>query len=245
MGRSARAFYPGRRANPGGSGRPQDPEAAAGGGVASTADRPRRTLGEAALFALLTLLPWGITGCGEGLPPLKEEEAARVVEVAEPVAAALTRSLLGRLVAALEEGGPAQAAEFCSREALRLTAQVQDSVGGGLVLKRTSFRYRNPANAPDPAEEEALRYFEEGIRRGAGARPAHYVQRFSEDEFRYYKPLFVAELCTGCHGHPETFLPELRQVLADRYPGDLATGYEVGQLRGVLRVSVPAARIKP
>jgi hypothetical protein len=106
-------------------------------------------------------------------------------------------------------------------------------------LKRTSFRYRNPDNAPDAAEEEALRFFEDAVVEG-GSPPSHMVQRVSDDQYRYYQPLFVGEMCLSCHGDLGAMNPDVLQALTDRYPGDLAVGYQAGDFRGVLRVTVPA-----
>jgi hypothetical protein len=142
----------------------------------------------------------------------------------------------------MEEGGPAGALEFCSIEALPLTRSVQAGLEGGLQLKRTSFRVRNPSNAPDEAEEEALLHFEEAIR-ASGEAPASYVQWVSAQEYRYYKPLFVAEPCLTCHGQLEALDEDVRALLAERYPEDLATGYASGDFRGVVRVTVPAGSV--
>lgn len=182
-------------------------------------------------------------GCqadGEGeIPP---EVVHEVSAVAEPAAADLLRTLVGRLTSAMEEGGAAHAVDFCGDEALSLTESVQSQRHPDLVLKRTSFRYRNPANAPDEAEEAALLYFEEAIQ-SEDSPPASYVQRVSDQEFRYYKPLFLGPVCVQCHGPPESISPEVQALLDERYPGDLATGYEPGDFRGVVRVSVPAPRV--
>jgi hypothetical protein len=184
-----------------------------------------------------------LTGCGEGLPEVTPEEGARVAQVAEPAAGELLRTLVDRLTAAMDEGGAPHAVEFCSIEAMPLTRLVEAGLEGDLGLKRTSFRYRNQENAPDEAEELALRYFEDAILRGREL-PAHYVQRVSEDELRYYKPLFVGEFCLQCHGDPEAMDPEVRARLEANYPGDLATGYEAGDFRGVIRVTVPASLVR-
>lgn len=184
-----------------------------------------------------------LAGCHERLPEVTPEEGIRVVEVAEPAAGELLRTLLGRLDAALEEGGAPSAVEFCSQEAIPLTRMVEAGLEGGLELKRTSFRYRNPDNAPDSAEEMALRYFEDAILE-YGEAPAEYVQRVSEEELRYYRPLFVAPLCLQCHGDPAAMDPAVNAKLEATYPGDLAVGYEVGDFRGVVRVSVPEAEIR-
>ena len=112
-----------------------------------------------------------------------------------------------------------------------------------MSLKRTSFRYRNPENAPDEAEEAALLFFERAIA-DHGDAPAAFVQRLSPEEVRYYRPLFVGEVCLQCHGKPDSFDPQVQRILSERYPLDLATGYEAGAFRGVVRVSMPTPRVE-
>ena len=180
--------------------------------------------------------------CQQSLPEVTPEEGEGVSQVAGPAAAELLRTLVGRLSGALEQGGPVGAIEFCSTEAIPLTGMVQSGLEEGLGLKRTSFRYRNPQNAPDQAEEAALLYFEKAIQAG-GSVPSSYVQRVSEGEFRYYQPLFLGEMCLQCHGEPESWDPTVRDLLQEKYPGDLANGYAAGDFRGVVRVSVPASMV--
>jgi hypothetical protein len=184
-----------------------------------------------------------LAGCEQKLPEVTPEEGEEVAQIGEPAAAELLRTLVGRVSAAVEEGGTAHAVEFCSMDAIPLTRLVEAGLEGDLILKRTSFRYRNPDNAPDEAEELALRYFEDAIL-AEGRAPSHYVQRVSPEELRYYKPLFVGEFCLQCHGDPESMVPEVRAKLQASYPGDLATGYEAGDFRGVVRVSVPTALVQ-
>ena len=161
------------------------------------------------------------------------------MQVGEAGAGELLRTLVGRLTQAMDEGGPAQAVEFCSVDAIPLTRMVEAGLEGGVHLKRTSFRVRNPDNAPDEAEELALRYFEDAILEG-GEPPSSLVQRVSETELRYYKPLFMGEFCLRCHGDPAVMDPAVLEKVRATYPADLATGYKAGDFRGVVRVSVPA-----
>lgn len=164
--------------------------------------------------------------------PTEEEEEA--VAAAGPAAAiALTGELMGRVSAAIAEGGPAYAIDFCSEEALPLTLSVADELG--VVIKRTSSRVRNPENAPDADERAALAYFEEQIDAG-NALPEHLIRPVG-DETRYYRPIIVAELCTACHGPRDTLDPAVQDVLDRRYPDDQATGYSAGDFRGLIRVS--------
>ena len=154
---------------------------------------------------------------------------------------ALIAGLGSHLAAALSQGGPAAAVEFCSTRAIELTAGVSDAEG--LEMKRTSLRYRNPANAPDQHETEALRYFEAALDE-TRVLPDAWVQRVDRDEYRYYRPLTVAPPCLTCHGSAAKIDPSVAEILEERYPGDVATGYAPGDLRGVIRVSIPTDRIQ-
>jgi hypothetical protein len=183
-----------------------------------------------------------LSGCDEGSPEVDSAERSRIVAVAAPAAAALRQGLVTRLTAAMEEGGPVRAIEFCSTEAIPLTHAIQSGLHEGLTLKRTSFRYRNPANAPDEAEEAALLYFERSLQ-DMPEPPSFFTQRVSDEEVRYYEPLLVGEFCLQCHGAPDGLDPRVRAVLGEKYPGDLATGYSAGDFRGLIRVSVPATAL--
>jgi hypothetical protein len=44
-------------------------------------------------------------------------------------------------------------------------------------------------------------------------------------------------LCLTCHG--KTLAPDLAAAIARNYPGDQATGFELGQLRGAFSVTWP------
>ena len=48
------------------------------------------------------------------------------------------------------------------------------------------------------------------------------------------------QLCVTCHG--ESLAPDVQERLAERYPTDRATGYRVGDLRGVFWAELPPAR---
>jgi hypothetical protein len=185
-----------------------------------------------------------VIGCGQGAPPITTEVESQVMALAEPAAGELMRTLVSNLTAAMEEGGPEHAIGFCSTEAIPLTLQVQTGLPDGMEIKRTSFRFRNPANAPDTAEEEALLFFEEAFR-GGGELPSSLVQQVSSDEYRYYRPLYLGEVCLQCHGHREALTPAVRSLIEELYPEDLAMGYGPGEFRGLVRVSVPASAIGP
>jgi hypothetical protein len=146
--------------------------------------------------------------------------------------------LLGRLTAALAEGGPPAAVEVCSQVAPEIAAA---SSGEGLSVGRTSLRTRNPANAPDDFERRWLQRLAE--LHAAGELPDEVAEEVATAdggrELRYLRPIVLgADVCLRCHGAVEELDPEVRRVVAERYPEDRATGYRLGELRGAVTVRV-------
>ena len=53
---------------------------------------------------------------------------------------------------------------------------------------------------------------------------------------RYYRPLVISETCLKCHGEREQMSDQLRGLLDQHYPRDKAHGYQLGELRGLIRI---------
>ena len=195
---------------------------------------------------ILPLLLVALAGCDaaeEGPPqppdPLTPEEATVATQVGAPAAGALAEELVGRLSHAIDEEGLAGAVDFCADVAIPLTQQVEDRFDPPLGLKRATLRARNPDNAPDEYEERLLHYLAALEERDPEGVPAELTARGPEGSLRYYRLLRAAPMCLNCHGDVETMDPEVRELLRERYPDDQATGYQAGELRGVIRVEVP------
>ncbi len=184
-----------------------------------------------------------MAGCA-GPDDMDQELRARVVEQGDAVASHLMETLSGQLGAAVAEGGPAHAVDFCAVEARDLTDRVARERGPGWEVKRTTLRPRNQANAPDGMEFEALQAFHAAESAGREL-PANLVQRTPAGDFRYYRPLLIAPLCVECHGPAPELDADVARALAERYPGDEATGYQAGDLRGLIRVTIPADALAP
>ena len=174
-----------------------------------------------------------------GLTPPRES-AVRTEGAA--AAQALMTTLQTNLVTSMEEGGLVQAVEFCASRALALTDSVSESLGDGISIKRVSEMHRNPENAPDASEIEAIRHFEAALADG-GRLPDDWVQETPSGELRYYRPMTIAPPCLSCHGDPDTMDPRVRKAIETAYPDDLATGYEAGDFRGLVRVTVSEERV--
>ncbi|MBT8461113.1 MAG: DUF3365 domain-containing protein [Gemmatimonadetes bacterium] len=187
------------------------------------------------------LVATGVACEAGGQKEVSPDVQAAALEVGGSASRALMGALVAQLTGAMQHGGPVNAVDFCSTSAIGLTSGVARQQG--LDLKRTSMKVRNPANAPDEDETAALRYFESAIAE-TGELPSPWVQRAGRDEYRYYQPLTIAPPCLSCHGASGEIDPAVQAILDERYPGDLATDYAVGDFRGVIRVSIPAERLE-
>lgn len=59
-----------------------------------------------------------------------------------------------------------------------------------------------------------------------------------DDRRGYVEPILLQPLCLTCHG--ASLAPELQSRIDELYPDDRATGFEVGDLRGVFWVEYPS-----
>lgn len=181
--------------------------------------------------------------------------AAGAASAAEPdptqVAAAraatkqLGMELKAQLMAAIKAGGPVEALSVCKTVA----PAIADAAGAarGLKVGRTALRVRNPANAPDDWERTVLADFARQIKAGADPAKLERAETVTDaggvTEFRYMKAIpMTAQPCLTCHGNPE---PSLKAAILKLYPGDAATGFHPGELRGAFTVRAPALQHAP
>ena len=171
------------------------------------------------------------------------EESSRVRAIAQPVAQTLLRTIREELTHALAKGGPVGAISVCQIQAPALTQQVRDQArppGAVFSLKRTSNRLRNPADAPDPEERQALQIYLEAEARHESLPPDLLQKVVTEGKttYRYYQPIRVAALCLSCHGDPAALSSGVKTLLRERYPQDQAVGYKDGDFRGLVVVGL-------
>lgn len=109
------------------------------------------------------------------------------------------------------------------------------------AVRHFSSQLRDPANAPDAADQAALDRIRQQIESGDDVSPL-LLQRVTvpgtPPEWRVYRPLVLLPECVVCHGTPDKLGPGVADALKPLYPADKATGYRAGQWRGLLRVSL-------
>lgn len=175
--------------------------------------------------------------CGGGKPDHPDE--SQIKAQGNSVVIELKTKLKGQLQEAMEKGGPVAAISHCQNTAPALTAATAKNQAG-IVVGRTSSRIRNPDNAPDATDRKVLEFFQ-SAKDGGSEIPTELVQWPAKSggagkTVRYYQPLFIQPLCLNCHGGKEQMQPEVVGLLGKLYPEDQATGYRLGDFRGVVRV---------
>ncbi len=182
-------------------------------------------------FDFLVFLTLAISGCVAVWADDSRLEQSRVL------VKAFGQSLRTELISGLADGGAVHAVAVCKDRAPQIASEL--SRKSGAKISRTSLRYRNPANAPEPWQADALRDFENRADLLASDGALEYFDVAEDGSVRYLQAIPTGGMCLACHGTAVSV--ELRERLEAEYPHDLAVGYATGDIRGAFSVTWPPA----
>lgn len=144
----------------------------------------------------------------------------------------------------ISKGDFAHAVKICAKEAPKIALEF--SKGSDMGVKRISQKARNPDNQARGEEVAALSNLDRLNRQDASA-SLEQVEDLGTGQIRYIRGIRTEALCTACHG--ANVSAPLREAIREIYPGDRATGYAVGELRGAFvvqwRLPVPSGLDAP
>ena len=166
------------------------------------------------------------------------QELSPVVTHATEAMAELQQALVPRLMVALEQGDVASAVEVCRSVAQPVTKQTASSLN--IEMGRTSFRLRNPANAP--------RDWAQPFVWAAQGKKMAEVEGLVVDlgkSVGVLKPIPTGKVCVSCHGPRESLAPEVVTAISKAYPDDAAKGFLEGDVRGFFWAEVPVPSRAP
>ena len=175
---------------------------------------------------------------------LNNTERQRLISIGDSSANLLLKALVNSLKGALSSGGVVEGIEFCSKNAQIITENIEKGLPEGVTIKRATLKYRNKINKPDDYEKEALKYYQENWDNKNKINQPFIQYNKETSKFRYYKPMGIKNICINCHGDQKQIKAEVRMRLKKYYKDDLATGYSLGDFRGVIRISIPNTLIK-
>lgn len=140
------------------------------------------------------------------------------------------QTLLKNVSEAIKKQGIVYAVDYCHAEAMPLTNKLSE--GSKAQIQRLSNKNRNPVNQLITKEDKAI------FQAFKNTSLKDTVVQFRK-EYVYYKPIKIGmPTCLKCHGNTETDLsPDVASIIAQKYPIDKATGYQLGDLRGLWKIT--------
>lgn len=191
----------------------------------------------AAVLLMLGAAGLVLISCGRGTVAEKTPQPPPdAVPKARQMAADAFAALSARLSEAIAEGGTVAAIEVCAVEAIPLTTAVSEEHGA--IIRRLSHRPRNPGNRADALDLETIARFQAKLAAGETIEP----EVSGEAGAAVVRlPIVLSQpLCLSCHGTPGGEIDAATlAMIRGRYPADEATGFSLGDLRGIWRVELP------
>jgi hypothetical protein len=156
-------------------------------------------------------------------------DTAAYLQKGDSISAIVQKVLLANVMQAMKSGGPVYAVSFCNEQAMPLTDSLAKA--HNCLIQRVSDKYRNPTNKLSVQDQEIWTKM-------ASATTAT-ISGSENGQIVFYKPIKIAmPACLTCHGtagkemDPKTF-----EIIKQKYPDDLATGYKEGDLRGLWKIT--------
>ena len=168
-----------------------------------------------------------------GAAPAPPED--RAATLSRALALQFQQELGGALQSAIKEQGAAGAVTACTSIAPAVAQRI--SATSGASVRRTALRTRNPIAAPDAHERAAMAELAAAPVDAAGqfAERSGWTGSGPDRRFRYVRAIPTAPMCLSCHG--SSIAPDVAAAIAAAYPGDTATGFAPGQMRGAFSIS--------
>jgi PAS domain S-box-containing protein len=118
----------------------------------------------------------------------------------------------------------------------RISKDFPNWSNSGLRFNNVSDHPRNPDNRADQFELEAMAYFRANPK--AEERLVEISDEQGRDYYHFTAPIWIEEYCLTCHGERSKAPPSIAANYAESY------GYEIGDLRGVMSIKLPAGPLR-
>jgi cytochrome c553 len=162
---------------------------------------------------------------------LDAETYTKYLKTGNDVSAQAQASLLAHVSSAMKQGGSFYAVEFCNLEASSITDSLSNQFN--CTISRVSEKNRNPENKLKTETDKQLWAWANQL-----DDPMKDTLVVVESQATYYKPIRTAlPACLQCHGPVETIQADTYEKLQTLYPNDLATGYQLNELRGLWKIA--------
>lgn len=172
-----------------------------------------------------------ISSCNNSkFEPISDEERADFMILGDSISSEMQAVLLQNVSGAIQKGGTEYAIEFCNLEAMPLTDSISNKFD--VKIQRLTDKNRNPKNAiTSEFDAEAWEKIKSD--------KTDFIAQDNDGVIYYYKPILLGmPACVQCHGHKKDISEKTLELIDLKYPGDMATGYEMGDLRGMWKIGM-------
>jgi len=169
------------------------------------------------------------------ISPAQAADTEQLLQKSRAAIKSLGGDLKNTLQASMKASGPVDSVAMCQIEAPIITGKI--SQAKGMVVSRTSLKYRSEGNKPDVWEKSVLEKFGQRKANGEAVKTMEYselTEQNGKKVFRYMKAIPTAEVCLKCHG--SNIAPPIANKINSLYPADKATGFKKGDIRGAFSV---------
>ena len=188
---------------------------------------------------LLLVICLAVFGCQgteekEGQTEKQAEKAVSVKEECRNMTNDLQAEIMRELSIAMKNGGPEGAIGVCNEAVNGLAKQYEEK--SGYKISRISMNNRNPNNNLKHKHDSLT--WKKYARRDSENTLVDRIVSTKKMDY-YYKPIFIGmQRCLTCHGSEEDIKPATKEKLVALYPKDKATGYKIGDFRGLWKVEI-------
>jgi hypothetical protein len=162
---------------------------------------------------------------------LAELSESKAIELGSKTADIAIKGVVSELENAIKNNGPKEAVKFCNENLPSIMTKIKAEVGENLKIQRKTDKTRNPKNLADDIDRAALDYFKNDFTK----QKTNFIKE-TENNYIYFQPIYIKPTCLICHG--KNIEKSLDQEIKKLYPNDQATGYELGDLRAVIRIEL-------
>lgn len=184
---------------------------------------------------LLLFAVFFILACEEEMSDVSPDIESKYIGMGSKLAKQTFDVMSGKLKNAIEEGGVPYALKYCNLHAYPIIDSL--SKMNNAEIRRTTLKVRNQKNSPDGVEEKILNIYKIQWENGEQLKPM--VKSVGNDKIMFFSPITISNpVCLNCHGQVgELVSSDNDYLIKDIYPGDEATGYKMGDFRGIWSIS--------
>ena len=132
----------------------------------------------------------------------------------------------------MKMGGPIAAIQYCNINAMSITDSLASA--NKVLISRVAEKNRNNSNLISDYDSPIWEHYKTGEQ---NVKMADTVIKVDGKRV-YYRPIYIANpACLNCHGQKGTDIMDGTVTkIAELYPDDRATGYNLGELRGMWKI---------